>query len=210
MSSPLSRDRPLNPASAALLLVDVQNGTCGPGQLHQRQDFHRRFRQETLPALERLLAHSRACSLEVIYTVIENLTRDGRERSLDYKLSGLGFPPGSDAARVLDELRPGDDDLVLPKSSSSVFNSTNLDYLLRNLGIRDLFVAGVLTDQCIDHTVKDGADRGYYVSCIVDACQAETSERHAAALQCFRGYCRLLTVDDFIALPRVTSWEISG
>ncbi len=201
MDSSLSRHRPLHPATAALLLVDLQNGTCGPEQADRRPEFYDQFRQRTLPALEQLLCHSRACGLEVMYTVIGNLTRDGRDRSLDYKLSGMGFAPGSREVQVIDELRPGSDDIVLPKSSSSVFNSTNLDYLLRNLGIRDLFVAGLLTDQCIDHTVKDGADRGYYVSCVVDACQAETPERHQAALQCFHGYCRLLTVETFTALP---------
>jgi nicotinamidase-related amidase len=62
-------------------------------------------------------------------------------------------------------LAPLADELVLPKSSSSPFNSTNLDYLLRNIGITELVVAGLLTDQCIDHTVKDAADRGYTVTC---------------------------------------------
>jgi Isochorismatase family len=38
--------------------------------------------------------------------------------------------------QVLDEIKPGPDEIVLPKTSSSVFCSTNLDYILRNLGIR--------------------------------------------------------------------------
>jgi nicotinamidase-related amidase len=61
-------------------------------------------------------------------------------------------------------------------------------------------VAGLLTDQCIDHAVKDGADRGYYMTCIYDACAAETEERHLAALECFKGYCRLLTTEDVLRL----------
>ena len=69
------------------------------------------------------------------------------------------------------------DEIVIPKTSSSLFNSTNIDYLLRNIGIEDLVVTGFLTDQCIDHTVKDAADRGYYVTCLTDACMAE----HAGA-----------------------------
>ncbi len=60
-------------------------------------------------------------------------------------------------------------------------------------------VSGLLTDQCIDHTVKDAADRGYRVVCLTDACQAETLERHAAALACFQGYCEQINVATFEA-----------
>jgi len=59
----------------------------------------------------------------VLYTVIENLTRDGRDRSLDYKISGFHVPKGSWDARVIDEIAPGEDEIVLPKTSSSVFIS---------------------------------------------------------------------------------------
>ncbi|MFM9111099.1 MAG: cysteine hydrolase family protein [Prochlorococcaceae cyanobacterium] len=178
----------------ALLLVDLQNGTCGPGLAAREPAFHQRFRSTTLPALERTLALARAADLEVIHTVIANLTADGRDRSFDYKRCGMGFAPGSTEARVIGELAPRPDELVLPKSSSSPFSSTTLDYLLRNIGIRHLLVAGLLTDQCIDHTVKDAADRGYRVHCLTDACQAITPERHGAALACFQGYAELLTV----------------
>jgi nicotinamidase-related amidase len=63
-----------------------------------------------------------------------------------------------------------------------------------------LFVAGLLTDQCIDHAVKDGADRGYYMSCVHDACAAESEERHRTALQGFKGYCRMLSTVEVLEL----------
>jgi nicotinamidase-related amidase len=98
------------------------------------------------------------------------------------------------------EIAPKADEIVLPKTSSSVFNSTILDYVLRNIGIEDVFVAGFLTDQCIDHAIKDGADRGYYMTCVHDACTAESETRHEAALSCFKGYCRMLTTEDVLKL----------
>jgi nicotinamidase-related amidase len=150
-------------------------------------------KRRVIPNIGELLGAFRGSGLEVIYTVIENLTQDGRDRSLDYRLSNLGFAKGSEEAQVVAELAPARDEIVLPKTSSSVFNSTVLDYLLRNMGVEELFVAGLLTDQCIDHAVKDGADRGYYMSCVHDACAAETEERHEVALQCFKGYCRMLS-----------------
>ena len=61
-------------------------------------------------------------------------------------------------------------------------------------------MTGFLTDQCVDHTVRDGADRGYYMTCVHDACMAETKARHEAALEGFKGYCRRLSTDDVLNL----------
>lgn len=200
--SSLTRDRPIEPGKAALLVIDVQNGTCGAHEASKRPELHAALAARVVPNIQSLLRGFRAAKLEVIYTVMENLTANGRDRSLDYKLSNMGFAKGSDEARVLAAIAPQGDEIVLPKTSSSVFNSTVLDYLLRNIGIEDVFVVGCLTDQCIDHAVKDGADRGYYMSCVHDACAAETEARHAAALDCFRGYCRMLRTDEVLgSLP---------
>jgi len=195
-----SRDRPILPGRAALLIIDVQNATCGPKQKAENPKFYLAATSRVIPNIGRLLAACRSGRLEVIYTVIENLTDDGRDRSLDYKLSNMAVAKGSWEAQVLAEIAPQPDEIVLPKTSSSVFNSTIVDYLLRNIGIEDVFVAGFLTDQCIDHAIKDGADRGYYMSCVHDACAAESKARHEAALSCFKGYCRMLSTEDVVKL----------
>lgn len=196
----LTRDRVIEPPRTALLLVDVQNAVVNDRQAEIRPEFEAVVRSTVLPNLIKLVRASRDAGLEIVYTVMENLTRDGRDRSLDYKLSGISIAKGSWEAKVLDAVAPGEDDLVLPKTSSSVFNSTNIDYLLRNIGIDQLVVVGFLTDQCIDHTVKDAADRGYYVTAIRDACMADTQARHEAALACFAGYCRTVTTAEFLKL----------
>ena len=202
MAQPLTRDRPIAKGRAALLIIDVQNGTFGPAQAKSKPEFHTLASTRVIPNISRLLEAFRGGRLEVIYTVIENLTLDGRDRSLDYKLSDFNFAKGSWESRVVEEIAPRGDEIVLPKTSSSVFNSTTLDYLLRNIGIEDVFVVGFLTDQCIDHAIRDGADRGYYMTCVHDSCAAETEARHGAALQCFAGYCRLLPTDDVLRLTR--------
>lgn len=79
-----------------------------------------------------------------------------------------------------------------------MFNSTNIDYLLRNIGIKYLIVTGILTDQCVDMAVRDGADRGYAVTCVKDACATETEERHNAALKAFGGYCWTTDTDTVV------------
>jgi nicotinamidase-related amidase len=188
----LTRARSIIPGRAALLVIDVQNGSCNATHAASLPEFHAAAIGRVIPNIVRLLAAFRAARLEVIHTVIENLTHDGRDRSLDYKLSNFFYPKGSWEAQPLAEVVPVGDEILLPKTSSSVFNSTMLDYLLRNIGIEEVFVVGFLTDQCVDHAVKDGADRGYYMSCVHDACMAESEARHAAALDCFQGYCRML------------------
>jgi nicotinamidase-related amidase len=200
MAQPLTRDRPIRRGRTALLIIDVQNGTFGPAEAKSKPEFHAVASTRVIPNIKRLLDAFRATRLEVIYTVIESLTQDGRDRSLDYKLSGFNFAKGSWESRVVETIAPQGDEIVLPKTSSSLFNSTNFDYLLRNIGIEDVFVTGFLTDQCVDHTVRDGADRGYYMTCVHDACAAETKARHEAALEGFRGYCRMLSTDETLNL----------
>jgi nicotinamidase-related amidase len=195
----LTRNRRFDAGRTALLIVDVQNATFNEAQRSVRPEFYAAARDVVIPNLAQLVAACRRLGVEVIYTVIENLTRDGRDRSLDYKLSDFFIAKGSWEAKVIEAIAPGEDELVIPKTSSSLFNSTNIDYLLRNIGIEDVAVTGFLTDQCIDHTVKDAADRGYYTTCLANACMANTQARHEAALTCFSGYCRTMTTAEWLA-----------
>jgi nicotinamidase-related amidase len=121
----LTRDRPIEPRRTALLLVDVQNWVVNDRQAAIRPEFDAAVRAMALPNMVRLVEASRRAGLEVLYTVMENLTRDGRDRSLDYKLSGISIEKGSWDAKVLDAVAPAEDEIVLPKTSSSVFNSTS-------------------------------------------------------------------------------------
>ena len=189
MSAGLSREVEIDPKHAALLFIDVQNYTArragGSYKGLSEREIDERFasffaamRDSAIPNMQRLQAACRRGGIEVLYTVIESLTRDGRDRSLDYKISGIHVPKGSWDARVLEEIAPTEDEIVIPKTSSSVFISTNIDYVLRNLGVRSLIVAGILTDQCIDSAVRDACDLGYLVTVATDACATHSPERH--------------------------------
>ena len=87
----------------------------------------------------------------------------------------------------------------LSKTSSNVFVSTSIDYLLRNMGKRQLVVAGFITDQCVSSAVRDACDLGYLVTLVTDACASYTPERHGQALEELKGYCRRLTTDALCA-----------
>ena len=133
-----------------------------------------------------------------MYTTIESLTLDGRERSLDYKITGFHVPKDSWDGRVIDEIAPHDDEIVLSKGSSSVFVSTNIDYILRNLGVKQLVISGLITDQCVESAIRDACDLGYLVTQVSDACLTYTSKRHENSLRTIGGYCRQLTTKELI------------
>jgi len=189
------RDAPYRRGETALLLVDMQRAWVIPGAdpAHPGRGpddyYYRQLREVVVPCQVWLVAAARAAGVEVVHTIIESLTADGRDRSLDHKLSGIHLARGTAMAQVIPELAPGPDEIVLPKTSSGVFNSTNIDYVLRNLGVRFLVIAGIVTDQCVDMAVRDAADRGYMVTLVADACATYSAERHQAALRAFGGYC---------------------
>jgi ureidoacrylate peracid hydrolase len=84
-----------------------------------------------IPNGKRLLSACRNAGVEVLFTTVECYTLDGRDRSLDYKVSGIFYAKGSWEAQVVDELKPLPNEIVIPKMSSSVFVSTNIAYVLR-------------------------------------------------------------------------------
>jgi nicotinamidase-related amidase len=189
------RDQPYRRKETALLFVDMQTIFCTPGRDPAHRDrgadhyYHRRLRDTVVPNQVRLLEAARREGIQVMHTIIEALTSDGRDISLDHRLSDIFVPKGHPEGQPILELAPVENEIVLPKTSSGVFNSTNIDYVLRNLGIRYLIVAGVVTDQCVDMAVRDAADRGYLVSLPEDASATYSQERHDAALRAFGGYC---------------------
>jgi nicotinamidase-related amidase len=204
-----TRDAPYRRGETALLLVDMQRIWLEPGLDPDHADwgpdhyFYREVRTRTIPNQVKLLAAARGAGVEVLHTIIQSLTEDGRDRSLDHKLTPIHIPPSLPEGLPPPELAPVGDEIMIPKTSSGVFNSTNIDYILKNLGIRQLIVAGVLTDQCVDMAVRDAADRGYLVTCVGDACAAPTAERHANALRAFGGYC--WTADAATVIDRINA-----
>lgn len=210
MNTKLTRELPLDPKKSAVLIIDVQNFSVrreGAEFKHLSENdlelgygwYFEQLGDVVIPNLQRLQAASRSARIEIIYTTIESLTKDGRDRSLDYKISGFNVPKGSWDGKVIDEISPAEDEIWLPKSSSSVFVSTHIDYVLRNLGIRQLVICGLVTDQCIESAIRDACDLGYLVTQITDACTTYSAERHANSLQAIRGYCRQITTDALIS-----------
>ena len=198
------RDLPFVTDHTALLLVDMQRAWLEPQfdpHLNgpDAEYFLTRAHMQVVPNQRRLLSAFRQTRQNVLHTIIESLTADGRDRSLDHKLSDMHLPKGSTQARIIEDLTPVENEIVLPKTSSGVFNSTNIDYVLRNLQTRHLIIAGIVTDQCVDMAVRDAADRGYLVTLVEDACATYSAERHQACLNAIKGYCWITDTDTVLA-----------
>jgi len=212
MVDTLSREIPIVARRSALLYIDVQNyngradggeyqdAGLTPEQAEKKYAyFFKQLDEIVIPNMQRLQKTCRSQGIEVVYTTIESMTRDGRDRSLDYKITGFNVPKDSWDAQVLDAIKPLDDEMQFPKTSSSVFISTNLHYILGNLGVDFLIVSGLLTDQCISSAVRDACDLGYLVTLVTDACATYSRQRHETSLSHIKGYCRQRTTAELLA-----------
>lgn len=176
----------------ALIVVDMQKADAHPdfgiGKKAQSAgigavfDYYWQALQRAVPNQRRLIEAARAAGVQVIYTRIATQTRTARDVGKQHMYVNLAVPKDSVDAAILTEIEPTDDDIVLSKTSSSPFNSTSINQLLHNLGIDTLLVCGVVTNGCVEGTVRDASDLGYNVIMIPDACAAVTPELHQAAI----------------------------
>lgn len=73
-----------------------------------------------------------------------------------------------------------------------------MDYILRNLNVEQLVVCGQLTDQCVESAVRDGADLGYLVSVVEDACGAHSEDSHRKGLFGMKGFSRRVKTEQVL------------
>jgi nicotinamidase-related amidase len=197
--------------NTALLVIDLQYLDAAEGfgvfadaersgvPREAQEYYFKRLHHIVLPNVRRLQDTFRDNQLEVIHTRIQSLTGDGRDRSPGHKRLKLHAAPGSKEAEFLPEIAPKGDELIINKTASGVFNATNLEYILRNMGITGLFVCGVYTNECVSTTVRDASDRGFYTTLINDGCATVTPELHNATIRTLKDrYCRVLTADQAV------------
>lgn len=175
--------------TTALLCVDLQYVDAHPdfglgakakelGLAHFLDYYWDRVEHLVLPNVRRLQATARERGIEVIHVRIASSTADGRDSALRYKALGLRTPRDTKEAQLLEEVGPQGDELVLSKVTSSAFNSTNIDRLLRNLGIRNLVITGVVTNGCVESTARSAAELDYGTIVVEDATAAMAPQLH--------------------------------
>jgi len=178
--------------------IFADEANCGVSREGQRYYFNRLSRT-VLKNMRTLQDAFRQRGLEVIHTRIQSLTQDGRDRSAGHKRLRLLAPPGSREAEFLEEVAPQEDEIVINKTASGVFSSTNLHYVLNNLGVNGLYIAGVYTNECVETTVRAACDLGYFVTVVEDCCATVTPELHDASLKTLRDrYARIVSTKEAI------------
>lgn len=195
----------------ALLCIDMQYLDAAPGYgvfadveasgvpPAAQEYYFDRLKYTVLPNVRHLQDTFRSHSLEIIHTRIQSLTQDGRERSPGHKRLGLHAAPGSCEAEFLEEVAPQENEIIINKTASGVFNSTNIAYILRNLEITGLFVVGVYSNECVSTAIRDACDLGFYVTLISDGCATVTPELQRATMITMKDrYARVLNTAEAI------------
>ncbi len=204
--APEPKDPVLPSAQTALLCIDVQNYGMAlaedPAERQRWAPFHERMRGTVIPRLRALQDSFRANGMDVIHARIACLLEDGRDRSLSQKMPGwnnLLMPLTSEASQIVPELAPAPGEIVVTKTTDSALTGTNLRLVLSNMGIRNVVVAGIYTDQCVSSTVRSLADESFNVILVEDCCAAGTDALHQHELEVIHMiYCHVMTARELL------------
>ncbi|MFM1891655.1 MAG: hypothetical protein RLZ44_732 [Pseudomonadota bacterium] len=199
--APQPEDLDLPWTETALLCIDVQNYGLAPKPTAAEQarwaPFYERMHQVVIPNLRALQDSCRAKGIDVIHARIACLLEDGRDRSLSQKMPGwnnLLMPTSSEASQIVPELAPRPGEVVVTKTTDSALTGTNLRLVLSNMGIRNVIVTGIYTDQCVSSTVRSLADESFNVVVVEDCCAAGSDELHLKELEIINMiYCHVLS-----------------
>ncbi|KAA8615201.1 cysteine hydrolase family protein [Salipiger aestuarii] len=203
-AAPEPDDIQLDPAATALLVIDIQNTylevSVDPVEAARWRPFINRMHDTVIPNTAGLQAWAREKGIEVIHARIACLKADGRDRSLSQKKPGfnhLQLPKDRADAQIVDAVGPQGDEIVVTKTTDSALTGTNLRMVLHNLGVRDVIVAGIFTDQCISSSVRSLADESFGVVVVEDCCAAATRELHEAELRIINMiYCHVVSSEE--------------
>jgi nicotinamidase-related amidase len=194
----------LDPEETALLVIDIQNtyleAKPDSDDNARWQPFFERMNYIVIPNTASLIADARQRGVEVIFARIACLKQDGRDRSLSQKKPGFNYlllPKDRQDSQLVPELTPQGDEIVVLKTTDSALTGTNLRLILRNMGIKNVVVAGIFTDQCVSSTVRSLADESFNVVVVDDCCAAATDELHRHELEIINMiYCHVVRMDE--------------
>jgi nicotinamidase-related amidase len=152
----------LDPATTALIVVDMQNDFVSDGGSLQVPDA-----QATVPTIAELVRRFRAAGAHIVFT--QDTHRDGDPEFAIWPVHAL---EGTRGWQIVDALHPLPDDIVLRKPRYDAFYGTPLDHLLRQWGVETLVICGTVANICVHYTAASAALRWYGVVIPRDAISA--------------------------------------
>lgn len=181
----------------ALVIIDMQNDFVLPGSPACVAGAH-----DTVPSIKRLLDFFRLNKLPVFH-VVREYRADGsdieRNRLDGFLRKSRYLVPGTRGCEIVDPLRPIEGEYRIVKNRYSCFMNTELDFMLRRIGVTHLVVCGTQYPNCIRATIFDAVCYGYHVINIIDATSAQTQEIAQANIVDIRNIgVACISLDEFI------------
>jgi nicotinamidase-related amidase len=187
----------------ALIVVDMQNGFCHPEGSFPRIGLGLEGADGAVRNAAIAVKQARAVDMPVIFT--RHLYRLGRAdegpaliRNSPALAVVNGLAAGSWDAEVVDDLDCHHDDLRVDKVRFDAFQWTSLEPLLRGLSVTSLLICGVVTNLCVETTVRSAFMRDFPVTLIEDACAAKTRRLHELSIEVLTSYelAKIVRIED--------------
>ena len=200
-----------NPKHTALLVIDVQNDNSSPKGFMASKGRDISFIREAIPRIKLVLEEARRLGLLVIFVRMTR-TKDGRyetasmvrvrEKSAFLKDTPEYEIEGTWGHKVLDELELKPTERQINKYCHSAFMGTPLNLLLMSRDIRTVAIVGLRTDVCVETTVRDVAQYGYYPVVLRDCVSSSRPDLHEAALLVMSDQYDVITSEEFLEVLR--------
>ena len=202
----------INPASTALIVVDMQNATgnrnmglgkllAESGKAEQASYRFDRIEQLLVPNIQKLLDAFRDNDWPVIYVTYGAETPDAHDVPQHMKpiVTATNNIEGQQEHEIVADLTPLPNEPVLNKTTMGAFCSTKIDTVLRATGVDTLVCVGVSTNNCVGMTAMEACDLQYKVIVVSDATGTDSQEMQDSTLSMLgRLWARIMTTDEVI------------
>ena len=178
----------MNVTDTAVVLVDVDNDFLSQdgklyGAIKEVLDAN-----QVVANINKLINRARSIGAQIIHVPIV-FSPDYRELSEEpygifkvVKDTGA-FQRGSWGAKVAENLDVAENDIIIDnKSGTCAFATTDLEMVLKQKGISNIILGGLLTNICIETTMRTAYDKGYKVYAISDCCATVGEEEQLASI----------------------------
>lgn len=183
---------------SALVIIDMQNDLVLPGAPACVKGAF-----ATVSRIRKILNYFRTTGLPVFH-IIREYRPDGSDveiTRLDRFLTQQSYViPGTKGCGIVDDLLPLHKEYRIVKQRFSAFMNTELDFILRRLGVTHLIVCGTQYPNCVRTTIFDAVSYGYQVINITDATSAQSTKIAAANIIDIRNIgVECITTDEFFS-----------